>query len=58
MIGDIAGGLLSIKYGFRGPNFSTVSACASSTNGLIDAYTYIAIGKADIFRCRRFRSGN
>jgi 3-oxoacyl-[acyl-carrier-protein] synthase II len=49
MIGDIAGGLLSIKYGFRGPNFSTVSACASSTNGLIDAYTYIAIGKADIF---------
>jgi 3-oxoacyl-[acyl-carrier-protein] synthase II len=49
MIGDIAGGLLSIKYGFRGPNFSTVSACASSTNGLIDAYTYIAIGKADFF---------
>ena len=49
MIGDIAGGLLSIKYGFRGPNFSTVSACASSTNGIIDAYTYIAIGKADIF---------
>jgi 3-oxoacyl-[acyl-carrier-protein] synthase II len=49
MIGDIAGGLLSIKYGFRGPNFSTVSACASSTNGLIDAFTYIMIGKADIF---------
>lgn len=49
MIGDIAGGLLSIKYGFRGPNFSTVSACASSTNGIIDAYTYIAIGKTDIF---------
>jgi len=49
MIGDIAGGLLSIKYGFRGPNFSTVSACASSTNGIIDAYTYIAIGKADFF---------
>jgi 3-oxoacyl-[acyl-carrier-protein] synthase II len=49
MISDIAGGLLSIKYGFRGPNFSTVSACASSTNSLIDAYTYIKIGKADIF---------
>lgn len=49
MIGDIAGGLISIKYGFRGPNFSTVSACASSTNGLIDAYTYIMIGKADVF---------
>jgi 3-oxoacyl-[acyl-carrier-protein] synthase II len=49
MIGDIAGGLISIKYGFRGPNFSTVSACASSTNGIIDAYTYIAIGKADLF---------
>lgn len=49
MISDIAGGLLSIKYGFRGPNFSTVSACASSTNSLIDAYTYIMVGKADIF---------
>lgn len=49
MISDIAGGLLSIRYGFRGPNFSTVSACASSTNSLIDAYTYIMIGKADIF---------
>lgn len=49
MISDIAGGLLSIKYGFRGPNFSTVSACASSTNSLIDAFTYIMIGKADIF---------
>jgi len=49
MISDIAGGLLSIKYGFRGPNFSTVSACASSTHALIDAFTYIMIGKADIF---------
>lgn len=49
MISDIAGGLISIKYGFRGPNFSTVSACASSTHALIDAFTYIMIGKADIF---------
>lgn len=49
MIGDIAAGSISIKYGFRGPNFSTVSACASSTNALIDAYYYIKIGKADIF---------
>lgn len=49
MIGDIAAGSISIKYGFRGPNFSTVSACASSTNAIIDAYYYIKIGKADIF---------
>lgn len=47
MIGDIAPGLISIKYGFRGPNFGTVSACASSNNALIDAYTYIKIGWAD-----------
>ncbi len=49
MIGDIAAGSISIKHGFRGPNFSTVSACASSTNALIDAYYYIKLGKADIF---------
>lgn len=49
MIGDIAAGSISIKHGFRGPNFSTVSACASSTNAIIDAYYYIKIGKADIF---------
>ena len=49
MISDIASGHISIKYGFRGPNFSTVSACASSTNSLIDALTYIRLGKADIF---------
>jgi 3-oxoacyl-[acyl-carrier-protein] synthase II len=49
MISDIAAGLLSIKYGFRGPNFATVSACASSTNALIDAYYYILLGKADLF---------
>jgi 3-oxoacyl-[acyl-carrier-protein] synthase II len=49
MISDIAAGHISIKYGFRGPNFGTVSACASSTNAIIDAYTYISLGKADIF---------
>lgn len=48
MIGDIAAGLISIKYGFRGPNFATVSACASSTNSIIDATNYIRLGKADI----------
>jgi 3-oxoacyl-[acyl-carrier-protein] synthase II len=49
MIGDIAGGAISIKYGFSGPNFSTVSACASSTNAIIDAFNYIRWGKADVF---------
>jgi 3-oxoacyl-[acyl-carrier-protein] synthase II len=48
MIGDIAAGTISIKYGFRGPNFATVSACASSTNAIIDAINYIRWGKADI----------
>jgi 3-oxoacyl-[acyl-carrier-protein] synthase II len=48
MIGDIAAGLISIKYGFRGPNFCTVSACASSTNALVDAFHYIRLGKADV----------
>ena len=48
MISDIAAGLLSIKYGFRGPNFSTVSACASSTNSIIEAYHYIKLGKSDV----------
>lgn len=49
MIGDIAAGVISIKYGFRGPNFGIVSACASSTNAIIDAANYIRWGKADIF---------
>jgi len=49
MIGDIAAGAISIKYGFRGPNFATVSACASSTNSIIDAINYIRLGKADVF---------
>ncbi len=49
MIADIAAGSISIKYGFMGPNFATVSACASSTNAIIDAISYIKLGKADIF---------
>jgi len=48
MIADIAPGMISIKYGFRGPNFTTTSACASSTNALVDAFNYIRLGKADI----------
>lgn len=49
MIIDIAAGHISMRYGLRGPNFSVVSACASSTNGLIDAFNYIRLGKADVF---------
>lgn len=49
MIADISAGFISMKYGFRGPNFVTVSACASATNAIIDAFTYIRLGKADIF---------
>lgn len=48
MISDICSGHISIRYGFRGPNFSVVSACASSTNALIDAFNYIRLGKADV----------
>lgn len=48
MISDIAAGQISIMYGFRGPNYSTASACASSTNAIIDAYTHIRMGKANI----------
>lgn len=48
MIADIAGGHISIKYGFRGPNFTTVSACASSTNAIIDSFNYIRLGHADV----------
>lgn len=48
MIADIAPGMISIKYGFAGPNFATVSACASSANALIDALNYIRFGYADI----------
>ncbi|MEY3416393.1 MAG: hypothetical protein RL060_504 [Bacteroidota bacterium] len=49
MIVDICAGHISIKHGFRGPNFVTVSACASSTNAMIDAFNYIRLGKADAF---------
>ena len=49
MIADIAAGHISIKYGFRGPNYATVSACASSTHAMIDAFNYIRWGKADLF---------
>lgn len=49
MIGNIAGGQISIRYGLRGPNYTAVSACASSTNSIIDAFNYIRLGKADIF---------
>lgn len=48
MISDLAPGHISIKYGFRGPNYSTVSACASSTNAIINAYNYIRLGKVDV----------
>jgi 3-oxoacyl-[acyl-carrier-protein] synthase II len=48
MISDIAPGMISIKYGFRGPNFTTVSACASSSNAIIDALNYIRMDFADI----------
>jgi 3-oxoacyl-[acyl-carrier-protein] synthase II len=48
MIADIAGGMISIKHGFKGPNFTTVSACASSTNAIIDAFNYIRLGKSDV----------
>ena len=49
LISDIPAGHISIKYNFRGPNFTTVSACASSTNALIDAFNYIKWNKADLF---------
>jgi 3-oxoacyl-[acyl-carrier-protein] synthase II len=49
LISDIPAGHISIKYNFRGPNFTTVSACASSTNALIDAFNYIKWNKSDVF---------
>ena len=49
MIADIAAGHISIKHGFRGPNFATVSACASAANALSDSYNYIRLGKANAF---------
>ncbi|MBI9059554.1 MAG: beta-ketoacyl-ACP synthase II [Labilibaculum sp.] len=49
MISDIAAGHISMKYGFQGPNYGTVSACASASHAMIDAMNYIRLGKADIF---------
>jgi 3-oxoacyl-[acyl-carrier-protein] synthase II len=49
MIADIAAGHISIRYGFMGPNFATVSACASSANAMVDSFNYIRLGYADIF---------
>ena len=49
MIANIAGGLVSIRYGFRGPNFTTVSACASASHAMIEAFNYIRMGKANLF---------
>ena len=48
LISDIAPGHISIKYGFRGPNFTTVSACASSTNSISTAFDYIRLGRVDL----------
>ena len=48
MIADIASGLISIQYGFHGPNYTTTSACASSTNALADAFNLIRLGKANV----------
>ena len=47
IIADISAGMISMRYGFRGPNFATVSACASSTNAIGDAFNYIRLGKAN-----------
>ncbi len=51
MIIDISSGYISIRNGFRGPNFSTVSACASSSNAIVDSFNYIRLGMADIIVC-------
>lgn len=51
MILDIAAGHISMRHGFRGPNFATVSACASSTHAIIDAFTHISLGRADAIVC-------
>ena len=48
MIADIAAGHIAMMYGFHGPNYATVSACASSTNALIDSFNNIRLGKADV----------
>jgi len=49
MIADISSGLISMRHGWRGPNYITMSACASATNALVDAYNLIRLGKANLF---------
>jgi 3-oxoacyl-[acyl-carrier-protein] synthase II len=49
MISNIAAGHISMRYGFRGPSYTTTSACASATHAIIDAFNYIRMGKADVF---------
>ena len=49
MIANMPGGVISIKYGFRGPNFATVSACASSAHAIMEAFNYIRYGKSKVF---------
>ena len=51
MIADICAGQISMRYRFCGPNFATVSACASAANSIVDAFNYIRLGKADLFIC-------
>lgn len=51
VIVDIAAGHISMRFGFRGPNYATVSACASSTHAIIDAFNLIRLGKADVILC-------
>ncbi|MCL2511098.1 MAG: beta-ketoacyl-ACP synthase II [Bacteroidales bacterium] len=51
IIADICAGHISMRYGFCGPNFATVSACASSANAIVDAFNYIRLGKTDLFIC-------
>lgn len=48
MIADLSAGHIALRYGFRGPNFVTVSACASATNAMVDAFNYIRLGKVDM----------
>lgn len=57
IIGDIAAGHISIKYGLRGPNYATTSACASAGHAIIDAYNLIRLGKADLFICGGAEAG-
>lgn len=57
IIADIASGHISIKYGFRGPNFCTTSACASASNSIIDAFNLIRFGKATAFVCGGSEAG-